>query len=140
MRLYPNEWPMTPDEPTSEKFEIIFSSDDCGEGLITKKLFNKNDVVFSFIGLILPYQNLFTLEYDDHSFIYDPYVTGKILHSCEPNMYCCMPSRTFIALRDIYEGEILTMDYEQTESKLFRAFTCRCGSSKCRHEIRGNKL
>ena len=42
---------------------------------------------------------------------------GKILHSCDPNMYCIMENFTFIAKKNIKAGDILYMDYEQTVKK-----------------------
>jgi hypothetical protein len=34
-------------------------------------------------------------------------------------------------------GELLTMDYDETEDILFRAFQCCCGSTRCRGTVGG---
>ena len=135
-RFYPAEWPEVKTEATPDKFEIVHF-DSFGEGIKTKVSFKKGDIVFSFAGIVLPYQNLFTLQYRHNLFIYDPYVMGKVLHSCNPNMSCSMYVREFIAKRDIEPGELLTMDYEETEDELSRAFECHCGSTNCRKYISG---
>jgi len=138
VRFYPTEWPVIKNEATPDKFEIV-RNDSFGEGLRTLVPFKKGDVVFAFSGVVIPFQNLYTLQYRHNLFIYDPYVMGKVLHSCQPNMSCSMYVREFIAKRDIAVGELLTMDYEQTEDELSRAFECHCGAVDCRKYISGRK-
>lgn len=135
-RFYPAEWPALRNEATPDRFEIVKTS-PFGEGLKTKVPFKKGDTIFAFSGVVLPYQNLFTLQYRHNLFIYDPYVMGKVLHNCNPNMSCSMYAREFIAKRDIAEGELLTMDYEETEDELSRAFECHCQAPNCRKYISG---
>jgi hypothetical protein len=43
------------------------------------------------------------------------------------------------ALQDIEKGEALTMDYAQTEDKLFKQFPCSCGAINCRKWVTGRK-
>jgi hypothetical protein len=69
----------------------------------------------------------------------DPYLAGKVLHSCEPNSWLDVETRIYFATRDIAAGELLTMDYDETEDILFRSFECCCGSTRCRGTI-GGKL
>jgi hypothetical protein len=69
----------------------------------------------------------------------DPYLAGKVLHSCGPNSWLDVETRIYFATRDIAAGELLTMDYDETEDILFRAFDCRCGSPNCRGTV-GGKL
>ena len=139
MRFYPENWPVIPCEATTDKFEIV-NIDGKGKGLKTKVPFRTNDLVFSFSGVILQCRTLYTLEYSKVAHIEDPFVMGRVLHSCDPNMRCDMQRLEFYALRDIEAGEFLTMDYETTESHLFREFDCSCGSSLCRGKIRGSKF
>jgi hypothetical protein len=65
---------------------------------------------------------------------------GKVLHSSEPNMSCDMSTRTFTAIEPIAAGACITMDYEQTEDILFRAFQCACGAPTCRGLIAGRVM
>jgi SET domain-containing protein len=65
--------------------------------------------------------------------------THYINHSCEPNAYMkTLHSHVvFFALRDIWPGEEITVDYEDTlhpDSK-----RCRCGAATCRGTINKTK-
>ncbi len=135
-RFYPSTISPFKNEPTRKKFQIVQEGEK-GEGVITLVPFKKNRIVFSFTGEELSYQTLFTLQIERGRYIHDPYVMGKVLHSCEPNMHCDMRKLTFTALRDIMPNEYLTMDYETTEEELFRQFRCCCNSPNCRGMIRG---
>jgi hypothetical protein len=99
--------------------------------------FAAGDIVLRFTGEIVQSQTLYSLQIEPGRHLNDPLVMGKVLHSCEPNMCCDMATLTFFAKRTIRAGELLTMDYESTEERLFRAFDCQCGSSTCRGVIRG---
>lgn len=135
---YYSHTPAYPNEPTRDRFSVIHN-DVVGDGVIALVDFNPGDVVFTFSGQILPYQTLFTLQIAPGKYIEDPLVMGKVLHSCDPNMVCSMEHLTFWACRPIKAGEYLSMDYESTEDELFRSFTCCCGSTHCRGEIRGRR-
>jgi hypothetical protein len=57
--------------------------------------------------------------------------TAFINHSCEPNAYMrSAPGNKviFFALRDIKQGEEITINYRDPE----HPEVCRCGASKCR--------
>lgn len=125
-------------EPTSDRVMVV-STVDKGEGLIALKQYAQGEVVFRFYGNVRHEQTLYTLQRQPGVYVEDPYVMGKVLHSCEPNMVCHMDSQTFTALRTIDHGEPLTMDYETTEDELYRSFNCGCGSPLCRGYIRGRK-
>lgn len=135
-RLYPDAIPPFPNEPLSEDFAIT-KADGFGEGLVTQRPFKAGEIVFTFAGEIVRELTLFTLQMEPGLHIHDPYVMGKVLHSCDPNMECHMDSLTFYARRDIKAGELLTMDYETTEDELYRSFICKCGSPQCKGLIRG---
>jgi tyrocidine synthetase-3 len=135
-RMYPDWYPNIKNEPTYDKF-CISNIDQMGEGLKTLVEWKKYDIIFQFIGIILPFQNLYTLELNENQFIYDPFVMGKVLHNCDPNMIVDMSTCTFYATRNIEPNEFLSMDYETTESHLFREFDCECGAYNCRKHISG---
>lgn len=58
-----------------------------------------------------------------------------INHSCNPNlgMY---GDRSFIAIRDISEGQELTIDYAFIDNEDY-SFDCKCGSRNCRKKVSG---
>lgn len=138
-RLYPDEIAPFAGEANHAYFTIQ-EFDSHGEGLVTKIFIPKGTEAFRFNGPTLTHQTLFTLQQCPGRYVEDPYVMGKVLHSCNPNLTCDMKTLTFTALRDIHSGEILTMDYEETEDELFRPFQCQCGSENCRGMIKGRHM
>ena len=137
-RIYPDVYPRFEYEPTTDKFEVV-TAGSCGEGVVSKAHFVPGDIVFRFTGPVLNDRTLFTLELTPTAHVHDPYVMGKVLHSCDPNTFCDMATRTFTAVKEINPGDYLTMDYETTESELFRFFECQCGAPNCRGLIMGSK-
>jgi len=61
-----------------------------------------------------------------------------INHSCNPNVGV-KGQITFFALRDIIEGEELTLDYSTHFTKMMAmaGISCNCGSKQCRGRISG---
>jgi tyrocidine synthetase-3 len=135
-RYYRGLCPPYRHEPTRDRIAVV-ATDDCGEGLISLVCVPQHAVVFSFFGAERSDQTLYTLQQQPGSYVEDPLVMGKVLHACAPNMVCDMTTRTFTALRPIYVGQYLTMDYDTTEDELFRPFDCQCGSDNCRGAVRG---
>lgn len=138
-RLYPDFIPPFVNEPTSDKFKII-STPEKGEGVIALVPFKKGECVFTFTGVLLSEQTLYTLQFRPGFYVHDPIVMGKVLHSCAPNTSCDMETRTFTAVQDVEPGDLITMDYETTEDVLFRPFRCSCGAENCKGLIRGKKF
>ena len=60
---------------------------------------------------------------------------GYIAHSCDPNCSVEIDTLSFYCRKDISSGDIVTMDYKETESTLFRSFNCPCGSKNCKGQI-----
>lgn len=138
-RLYPDYYPSYAGEPVADRL-MVMETVEKGEGLISRVPVKKGELVFIFTGIILSEQTLYTLQVSEGVYLHDPFVMGKVLHSCSPNMSCDMETRSFYATRDIEAGEYLTMDYETTEDVLFRPFECCCGSPHCRGYIQGRSL
>jgi uncharacterized protein len=68
----------------------------------------------------------------------DAEMTDHILHSCSPN--CGMEdSVTVVAMRDIAEGELLTIDYGSVQNGNNALssdnFECECGAPNCRRSV-----
>jgi hypothetical protein len=134
LRLYPDFFPQIEGEATSDAFEIQ-DLNGMGRALASKRPFNAGSKVFCFTGIVLPYVTQWTLEINSFVHIEDKYVMGLVPHSCDPNCYVDMHQMAFIAVRDIESGDRVTMDYDQTESRLFANFKCSCGTDKCRGYI-----
>lgn len=139
-RFYPDSLPSFLNEPTPENFEICRISDSVGEGVIARTHFSKGAVVCAFTGYFVDTITQFSLSVSHDLHLHDPYFMGKVLHSCDPNMHCDMTRRIFIAKRDIQPGDFITMDYDQTEERLFKPFTCSCGAQNCRGLIAGSAM
>jgi len=140
MRFYPESMPPFAYEPTSSTFEIRDLPAGVGQGLIALRDFEVGEVVFAFTGFFTSEITLFTLQVRPGLYLHDPFVMGKVLHCCDPNMYCDMEKRMFTAIKPIKAGECVTMDYEQTEDQLYRAFHCECGAESCRGYIAGRLM
>jgi len=126
-RIYPDFIPPYWMEPTSDDFEVLDSLDK-GRGLYAKRAFSKGELLFICSGVSLPKVTQHSLEHGYGHHIHDPWVMGFLLHSCRPNLTVNMSERSFIATRDIQSGDALTMDYNETESVLYKSFICTCGS------------
>ena len=83
-------------------------------------------------GITVPYILQHTLQISPFLHLYDPHFTGLLLHSCNPLVTLDMNKLEVWALQDIEKGDALTMDYAQTEDKLFKQFPCSCGAINCR--------
>jgi SET domain-containing protein len=58
-----------------------------------------------------------------------------INHSCDPNAGI-RGQISVVAMRDIQEGEEICFDYAMCSTCTMDAFTCACGSPRCRGEVR----
>jgi uncharacterized protein len=139
-RFYPEHVPAFRHEPTRDAFDIRPISDDCGEGVVALKSFEPGEIVFAFTGFYSGEITLFTLQVRPGLYLHDPFFMGKILHRCDPNCDVDMEARTFTARRHIAPGEWVTMNYEQTEDRLFRPFTCNCGARPCEGFAQGRTI
>ncbi len=130
-RFYPEAVPSFRHEPTRDRFAIRPIRDEVGEGVVALVPFATGDIVFGFTGFYSSEITLFSLQVEPGRYLHDPFFMGKILHRCDANCDVDMDRRIFIARRAIQSGEWVTMNYEQTEDRLFRAFVCVCGEAKC---------
>lgn len=130
-RFYPDAVPEFPHEPTRERFAIRSISRGVGEGVVAAVPFQPGEIVFRFTGFYSSEITLFTLQVEPGLYLHDPFFMGKIIHRCDPNCDVDMQTRTFTARRPIAAGEWVTMNYEQTEDRLFRPFECVCGAGPC---------
>ncbi|MCA9912708.1 MAG: SET domain-containing protein-lysine N-methyltransferase [Anaerolineae bacterium] len=136
-RFYPDVLPPYLYEPTRDCFRIDRISDSTGEGVRSLIGFQAGEIVFRFTGFLTSEITQFSLQLIPGTHIHDPYFMGKVLHNCDPNTDVDIQRREFIARRDIAPGELITMDYAQTEDVLFRTFVCSCGAPNCRGIVKG---
>ena len=125
--------------PQARDFEVINKDHTSGSGVITRRGFETGDLLAVVAGEIVPDIRQHTLQISRRRHMYDPYFTGYLLHSCDPNVSLNMRARTLTALKPIQAGAFLTMDYAETEDTLFRQFACSCGSDHCRGWITGRR-
>ncbi len=138
-RFYPDHFPVVPNEACWEDFRVLDVDGKRGQGVLVLRDFSQGSVLFRMNGTLTTEMTLHSLQMAPGLHLDDPYIAGKVLHSCEPNSWLDVETRIYFATRDIVAGELLTMDYDETEDILFRAFQCCCGSTRCRGTV-GGKL
>lgn len=136
-RFYPDHLPVVPNEPCWDDFCVLDVDGKRGQGVLVLRDFSQGSVLFRMNGTLSTEMTLHSLQMGPGLHLDDPYFAGKVLHSCEPNSYLDVKTRLFIATRNISAGELLTMDYDETEDILFRSFNCCCGAPTCRGVIGG---
>lgn len=119
-----------------------------GLGMFAATAIEKDEIVFIKGGHIVTRNELFASEtinsylpIDDDFYMgalcyeEETYVKLFINHSCEPN--CGLRGEiTFVAMREILEGEELVCDYSMIDNEDY-AFDCTCRTEKCRRRITG---
>lgn len=136
-RFYPDHLPVVPNEARWEDFRVLDVDGKRGQGVLVLRDFSQGSVLFRMNGTLTTEMTLHSLQMAPGLHLDDPYIAGKVLHSCEPNSWLDVETRIYFATRDIVAGELLTMDYEETEDVLFRPFNCCCGAPGCRGTISG---
>ncbi|MEY8236756.1 SET domain-containing protein-lysine N-methyltransferase [Lachnospiraceae bacterium 66-29] len=119
-----------------------------GKGMFAQKDIKKGEVVFIKGGYILTRDEFYSngtinsyLPLDDNYFLAAKSKEDELQiklynnHSCDPN--CGLRGEiTFIAIKDIRQGEELTCDYAFIDNEDYE-FECSCGSVNCRHIVTG---
>jgi hypothetical protein len=136
-RFYPEHIPIITYEPLKTNFVILESPEDIRKGVLSLVSFKEEDLIAQCTGVVLNFQNLYTLQHDKGIYYYDPFFAGYLLHSCDPNAYLDMTSFSLYAIKKINPFSLITVDYEKTEDVLYNSFNCICGSDHCRGWIAG---
>ncbi len=137
--LYPLSFGNNPLFPQASDFAVIAKDHKNGHGVITYRSFEPGDLLAIVAGEVVSDIRQHTLQISKRRHMFDPYFTGYLLHSCDPNVLLNMRKKTLTALKPIKANSYLYMDYAETEDVLFRQFACCCGSDKCRGWITGRK-
>lgn len=83
-------------------------------------------------GYALSERRLHTLQLSSRIHLYDPWFSGLLSHSCNPNVFFDATYLEVWTVQAIAAGDLLTTDYANTEDTLFRQFACQCGELNCR--------
>lgn len=111
-----------------------------GKAVKCHKNFRKGEIVFSYKeGILMDVQTQHSLQIRPGLFLEHP-IAGYVQHSCDPNCWVSETALQFICRKSIGVGDMIQMDYEQTEDVLFQAFECGCGSPVCRGKITGKLI
>lgn len=137
--VYPDALFVGDGYPTLDNFAPQDVSSTIGRGVLSRANFIAGEVIARFTGWISHNITQHTLQISPSIHIHDPWFTGLLSHSCSPNAILDMQRLEVLALRDIAQGELLTIDYTVTEDVLFKQFPCDCGSFDCRRWITGRR-
>jgi len=135
--MYPECYGFNPLYPSDADFKVGCKDDTSGLGVMTFRAFESGDLIAEFTGELLTEMTQHSLQIEPGLHLSDLYFVGYLLHSCAPNVHLDMQARRAYAIERIRPYEFLTMDYAQTEDRLFRQFPCNCGSPQCRGWITG---
>lgn len=120
-----------------EALQVCDTDSEYGLGVRTLISRRKGEVIHHFTGVITPELKQHTLQVSPGLHIAETRIIGFLSHSCEPDCGLDMDHSTVVALGDIQAGDLLTIDYAETEDVLYRQFACHCGANTCRHWITG---
>jgi hypothetical protein len=128
----------------------IVETIDKGNSIIANENFEARDVIFPFIGELVPLDEATDKSLqitDDFCIESTAGFDNNLNHSCNPNCYIDFTNRNqpvLVALRDIKKGEELSFNYNATDYDLYDprctcSFHCNCGAPNCLEEIKGYK-
>lgn len=120
-----------------EALEVIHLDDRRGLGVRALRDFAAGDLIHRFAGIVGEEICQHSLQVDANRHISGTRFIGYLSHGCEPNGRLDMVAFTLIAVRDIGAGDLVTIDYAETEDRLHRQFACRCQAPGCRGWIVG---
>jgi D-alanine-D-alanine ligase len=115
--------------------EIIFRGEEKPHRLISHQWMHKtwsDQAKKLFSQYALPVSSEIYIIWDE-----DPTAWAPQNHSCRPNTI--YDGLNVIALRDIAQGEELTLDYSHLLDESAEPFDCNCGAPQCKKRIVGNK-
>jgi len=130
-RFYPSDVPVFDYEPLRSHFQIVKSPEAINEGIISLISLKVEEIAFKWTGWFLTKQTLHSLQHKEGVYIHDPHFSGKLLHSCLPNLFLNVKNLTAYVIRPIKPFDRLTCNYNDSEDILYNAFQCTCGAENC---------
>jgi hypothetical protein len=123
----------------SKKVNIAKRSDG-QKALFASADIDQDEVLLTYDGPILDHPTRLSIQIDDNKHIEGTDKSNAYLnHSCDANAYVDWDGRCLRAKRNILAVEEITCNYFTTDYELHEQFICRCGSPKCKEEIKGFK-
>lgn len=123
--------------PSRADFEIVQLKDGHDPTITAQRDYLRISRICRVSGQLTHARQRHTLQLAPGIHVYDPFFSGLLLHSCDPNVFLDMSEMWLWALKDIKPGSVLCMDYASTEDKLMHQFACQCGTPNCRGWITG---
>lgn len=115
------------------KGEVVFRGEERAQRIVTRghveRQWSAADYEL-FMHYAVPLSDQVYVMWDE-----DPTAWAPQNHSCDANTRYV--GLDVIAARDIAIGEEITLDYAELLDEQGAHFTCRCGSPRCRGEVRG---
>jgi len=123
--------------PCARNFQVVRTRNGRGAGIKTRTAFDSRVRIAKVSGHALRERRLHTMQISSYIHLYDPWFSGLLLHSCNPNVFLDISELELWSILPIPRGTLLTMDYASTEDVLFQQFACQCGELNCRGWITG---
>ena len=121
----------------------ISKTSNKGNGVFANRNFRKGEIVVCGKRIKrVEKRTLHSFQVEENTHVQLDSIARSINHSCEPNTGIqnnSLGGYSFIALKDIQNGEEITWDYETTEYISISITQCFCGSKFCRKVLRGFK-
>ena len=117
------------------KNDVIFSGEGLSQRIVSKRYVQENwndRQKLDFKHYAYPISSEVYILWDENPVNWAPQN-----HSCTPNT--AYDGLNVIAIRDVHEGEELTVDYALFIDESMEPFACQCGSVNCREMVFGNK-
>ena len=125
-------------ETQQEPLLYVGYDDMWGKVLLVSTPLKKGEIVFELWGSVENGPSVDTVQIGPSQHLFC--TIGSLLdHSCDPNVYLSKEDgRIFLrAVRDIEANARIFYDYDSSERKLVKPFSCWCGATICRGLING---
>ena len=113
--------------------EVIFHGEEKSQRIVTKRFVENNwneEEKLHFRRYAYPVSKELFILWDE-----EPSEWAPQNHSCDPNTR--FDGLNVVALRTIWKGEEITLDYAQFLDENMEPFQCQCGAKECRGVIMG---
>ncbi len=138
--VYPFATQLTgPQYPSTSQFEVVRTDDGTAMGIKSRVSFDGRLCIAKVSGYAVGERRRHTLQLSSRTHLYDPWFTGPLAHSCNPNVYVDMAYLELWSILPLLPDTPLTRDYASTEEVLVTQFACQCGELNCRGWITGGE-